>query len=193
MKDFLDVSFKGRIASKPEFDTTKEGLLRARFQVAVNRDYKNKNTPSYLSVTYLGADAEYVQKGVQEGIYFQVGCTIMVNHASATVHPIQMTSQSGKQYTSLELDSVSAKTDRTICMEKKVKAGQTAVYQNGVTTQQVYQPGASLQQAQQLNQPYHGYAGYSYQNQPGNSCQAQAGNYQNAPAYNYGMKGGTIR
>ena len=30
MKDFLDVSFKGRITSKPEFDTTKEGLLRAR-------------------------------------------------------------------------------------------------------------------------------------------------------------------
>ena len=183
MKDFMDVSFKGRIASQPEFDTTKDGLPRARFQVAINKDYKNKNNPSYLPVTYLGSDAEYVKKGFLEGTYFQVGCTIMVNHANATLKPIQVTSQNGTVYTSLELDSVSAKTDRTMCMEKKMKVSQPVTYQNGACQQQVYanhpiqaaDPNY-IQYKQQYTQQYSGYGGY------------QAGGCQNT-GYGYGQKG----
>lgn len=161
MKDFMDLSFKGRIATQPEFDTTKEGLARARFQVAVNRNYKSSNTPSYLTVVYLGSDAEYIRNGFQNGAYFQVGCTIMVNHAAASVRPIQVTAENGSVYNSLELDSVSAKTDRTICIEKKEKKGMPVTYNNGSFQQNMYQHQEPPVQNRQ-------YSGYNYQKQSQN-------------------------
>ena len=123
MKDFLSISFKGRISTPPVFDTTSNGLKRARLNVAVNAEYKTGGEASFLSVAYFGQEADYVERCYKSGKTFQVGCTIFVSDAKLTLKTVNVIDSTGKQRKAYEADSVTAKTDKTFCAEKY---GQTA-------------------------------------------------------------------
>ena len=142
MKDFMAVSFKGRIAAPPTFGTTKNGKKYASFKVAVNKDYKNNGAAVFVYVSYFGRCAEYVKRGFNSGKTFQVGCTVFVSDAELNLEPLpsQMSFQTNAlaPWASEEeewkrsrnmVSFINAKSENTFCSEKTSSADTGATEQ----------------------------------------------------------------
>lgn len=92
-----NIDIMGRVCNTPELRVTPSGISIARFNVAVQRQYKDANgerPADFLPVVCLKAAAEFVSK------WFDKGAMIAVN---GTLHSRQYTDKDGGKHKTFEI------------------------------------------------------------------------------------------
>ena len=148
MKDFVNMSFKGRISSGPVFSSASSGALTARFDVAVNPGYKNAGKTFYFRVFCFGPNAEYVKRGYEEKNTFKVGASILISSAKLSLNEIRTRGQDNKEYAENTISFVTAEADNIFCSVYHGKEGEKNSSSKG---QPEYQTSAAQEPQQFWN------------------------------------------